>query len=289
LQEELRLPEPYDLGRTLGRLGERLGDVTQNLAADVWLKARRLPFPHVLRYRFLPGRIVVEAPPGAPLDGRAEAVLGLTAPWSAFAATATSDPVLSRLLAYAPGMRAFCYDDLFEAIVMTVFGQQVHLALARRHRAEFVWRFGTPVTDNLYAFPQPAAVLSRARELSELRLTRQKVTSILAVAEAFRDGALTADSTIADLEALRLPGLGPWTLAWVGLHGFGDLDQDLLTDLGVRRAIAAGHGLGREDSQALAAVTGRHAPFRAWAALYYLLGWAEGVLPRASSSRGKDL
>ncbi len=71
----------------------------------------------------------------------------------------------------------------------------------------------------------------------------------------------------ADLDALlALPGIGPWTVAYIRMRALGDRDAFLPTDLGVRRALAR---LGHDTSpRAITALAERWRPFRAYAVQY---------------------
>jgi 3-methyladenine DNA glycosylase/8-oxoguanine DNA glycosylase len=281
----LTLPQPYDAERTLGRLASRLGDVTQRLFSHEWWKVRGQPRPHRLRVVFSAQEAAAFLPAGLvpPEPAALLRLLGLHAPWRDLAAAAAEDPVLQDLLTAAPGLYPFQYEDAFEALATTIFGQQVSLAVARGQRRAFVERFGDAWSDGLFAFPRPEAVLAQSSRLAELGLTRAKQRALLAAAEAAASGAL--DAVVrgeARLLDLSLPGVGPWTEAWFSLHALGDSDADLLLDLGVRRALASAHSLGREDRRALEEFHARHRPVRGWAALYYLHGWAQGLLPRSA-------
>ena len=68
---------------------------------------------------------------------------------------------------------------------------------------------------------------------------------------------------------VELPGIGPWTAAYVALRALGDPDSFMPTDLGVRRALER---LGRAgDPAAAAALATDWRPWRSYA-LHHL--WA---------------
>jgi AraC family transcriptional regulator of adaptative response / DNA-3-methyladenine glycosylase II len=72
-----------------------------------------------------------------------------------------------------------------------------------------------------------------------------------------------------------MPGVGPWTVAYVELRALGDSDVFLPTDLGVRRALEA-HGL-PGDPKSAAALADRWRPWRSYALLHLWTGPAPAV------------
>jgi AraC family transcriptional regulator of adaptative response / DNA-3-methyladenine glycosylase II len=62
------------------------------------------------------------------------------------------------------------------------------------------------------------------------------------LAAALAEGRIVIDAGADREEVVRrmvaLPGIGPWTAAYVALRGLGDPDACLAGDLGVRRALA---------------------------------------------------
>jgi AraC family transcriptional regulator of adaptative response / DNA-3-methyladenine glycosylase II len=66
--------------------------------------------------------------------------------------------------------------------------------------------------------------------------------ALVTLARALADGRIRidpgADRDEVQGQLLALPGIGPWTAAYVALRGLGDPDAFLPSDLGVRRALA---------------------------------------------------
>jgi len=92
--------------------------------------------------------------------------------------------------------------------------------------------------------------------LAAIGLPRARAATLRAVAGAFARGVQSAE----DLRGL--PGVGPWTLSYVGMRAFHDPDAFPAADLGVRKAL---RGAGPRDAEALVE---RARPFRAYAALH---------------------
>lgn len=208
----------------------------------------------------------------------------LDAPLAELHALAAADPVLAPLVAARPGMRLPVYDDPFEALIRAILGQQVSVAAARTIGGRMVARFGRPApalgaaeVEQLRFFPEPET-LAEAGEtaLRELGLTGAKARSILGCSGLVASGAIDlialrsapADAATAALRAL--PGVGPWTAAYLRLRGLGDRDAFPAGDLGVRKALgAAGEKLPSE------AETERFSePWRPWRGYATLHLWA---------------
>jgi len=97
--------------------------------------------------------------------------------------------------------------------------------------------------------------------------------ALVAACAAVADGSIVIDAG-ADRETLvaqleSLPGVGPWTAAYVAMRGIGDPDVFMPTDLGVRHAL---DGLGLPSSaRAATELAERWRPWRSYA-LHHL--WA---------------
>ncbi|HEY4825860.1 MAG TPA: hypothetical protein VIH85_03805, partial [Solirubrobacteraceae bacterium] len=101
--------------------------------------------------------------------------------------------------------------DLFGALVFQVIGQQISVAAATAIFARLLERFGGRA-------PEPDDLASLDPEsLRELGLSRQKASTVLELAQRFRDGRLSEPELrdLPDEEAIRqltaVKGVGPWT------------------------------------------------------------------------------
>ncbi len=220
----------------------------------------------------------------AALPELAGGLFDLGAPLAELHALAAADAILAPLVAARPGMRLPVYDDPFEALIRAILGQQVSVAAARTIGGRLVARFGRPAPgfpgdaeEPLRFFPEPET-LAEAGEtaLRELGLTGAKARSILGCADIVASGAIDlpalraapADAATAALRAL--PGVGPWTAAYLRLRGLGDRDAFPAGDLGVRKALAApGEKLASE-----VAAERRAEPWRPWRGYATLHLWA---------------
>lgn len=208
----------------------------------------------------------------------------LDAPLAELHLLGAADPVLAPLVAARPGMRLPIYDDPFEALIRAILGQQVSIAAARTIGGRLVARFGRPApalaadsAEPLRFFPEPETLAEAGESaLRELGLTGAKARSILGCARVVASGAidliaLRAAPAEAATAALRaLPGVGPWTAAYLRLRGLGDRDAFPAGDLGVRKALAApGERLASE-----AAAERRSQSWRPWRGYATLHLWA---------------
>ena len=197
---------------------------------------------------------------------RCRRLLDLDADPAAVDAHLGADPLLSARVAAVPGRRVPGAVDGVELAVRAVLGQQVSVAGARTLAGRLTARFGEPleVADGglTRRFPAPAALA--AADPAELPLPKARARALTALAGRLADGSLPLDPGVdrdATEAALRaLPGLGPWTAAYVRMRALGDPDVLLLTDLAVRRALSA---VGAEGSDFR-----RWRPWRSYATLH---------------------
>ena len=142
--------------------------------------------------------------------------------------------------ARSPGFRPPLLADPFEMLATSVTAQQISLRAACVMRNGLIGRYGRRVShDGLewWAFPRQENV--RGGDLEGLKLSRSKIRSILALADADLSGLdlLADDAVIARLT--ELPGIGRWTAEWFLARCLGRSDVVAAGDLGVRKAVAA--------------------------------------------------
>jgi len=197
-----------------------------------------------------------------------------------------ADPLLGPAVAAVPGLRIPGHVDGDELIVRAVLGQQVTVSGARTIAGRLSAAHGrllpTAVGRVTRAFPTAAAIAGlspadlpmpdgRARALL-------RITELLALGHIVLDPGADRDEVSARL--LDVPGIGPWTVAYVRMRALGDPDAFLPGDLGVRRALER-LGVPRGE-RAASARAQRWRPYRAYA-LQYL--WSGLVGPAPIGSR----
>jgi len=304
---DLALPvrQPYDARGVLGFLAVRAVDGVEvaDLPEDGPLRyARTLALPHG------PGAVEVVATSdgrGWRLSARLELasladvgtavarvrrLLDLDADPTAVDAALGVDPVLAPLVAATPGIRVPGAVDPAELVVRAIVGQQISVAAARGHLGRLTAVAGAPYASAIPGlerlFPTSKEVLAAVPVPvpgadpdpdRPLRLPARQVAAVRAAAQALVDGSLPAHVG-ADPVALRerlvgLPGVGPWTAAYVAMRVLGDPDAWLAGDVAlVAGATAAGAldpGLPKPAAhRALAARAAEWSPWRSYAAMH---------------------
>lgn len=178
---------------------------------------------------------------------RCRRLLDLDADPAAVVEVLGSDPVIGRLVHANPGRRSPASVDGAEQAVRAVLGQQVSVAAARTVTAKLVATYGSPLPSELvrsapgsptHSFP-PMDVLAGAEPDLPIPAARRRTIAALAAAVVDRTLSLDigADRRQAAEALLRLPGVGPWTAAYVSMRALGDPDVFCATDLGVRHAL----------------------------------------------------
>ncbi len=238
---------------------------------------------------------------------RCRQLLDLDADPQAIAAVLAADGALAPLVTARPGLRVPGAYDGFELAVRAVLGQQVSVPAARRLAGRLTARFGTRLAaagppDETPAVPAdeapavltgetpagpagetPGVLFPRAEDLAEtdlsgLGLTNGRQVTLRALAAAAAGGRLAldhgADPEETAARLAELPGVGPWTAAYVLMRAVGDPDAFPASDLGVRRGLER---LGCEPTS-----PARWRPWRAYAAVH--LWTAEALHPLARSA-----
>lgn len=207
---------------------------------------------------------------------RCRRLLDLDADPVAIDALLGSDPALAPLVAARPGLRSPAHVDGNELAVRAVLGQQVSLAGARTHAARLVQAVGDPlrraIGELTHAFPTAAAIA--AIDPEQLAMPKARRTALLGLCSSLARGDVVIDAGVdrAELNTrlLAMPGIGPWTAAYIAMRALGDPDVFLATDLGVRHGLERVGLDGSPKAAALAAQAWR--PWRSYA-LHHL--WAQ--------------
>jgi AraC family transcriptional regulator of adaptative response / DNA-3-methyladenine glycosylase II len=204
---------------------------------------RSLPDGSVLQLR--PGEEAVEVSGDL---AAARAILRLDADPDAILARLGADPLLGPSVRAAPGRRIPGHPDPAELAVRALLGQQISVAAARTLAGRLVAMAGEPLERPVggitHRFPTPEALT--ALDPETLPMPRARARALVRMAgKPF---------------GTHLPGVGPWTAAYVALRS-GDDDAFLPTDLGVKHGLAA---LGADPARA-EELAEAWRPFRAFA------------------------
>src|SRR5262249_3184210 len=138
--------------------------------------------------------------------------------------------------------------DPFEAIVTSITAQQVSLFAAQAIRNRLVERFGEH-HEQAWAFPRRELLAAASEdELLALGFSRRKAEYGLGVAGGTLDlgglAALPDDEVKATIRSVR--GLGEWTADWFLARCLARPRAWPAGDLGLRRALEAFYGDGRQ-------------------------------------------
>jgi AraC family transcriptional regulator, regulatory protein of adaptative response / DNA-3-methyladenine glycosylase II len=217
---------------------------------------------------------------------RCRRLFDLDADPQAIAAALAADEALAPLVAARPGLRVPGAYDGFELAVRAVIGQQVSVPAASTLTGRLAARHGTrldgtagPAGPLSVLFPRPADLADA--DLAGLGITTARQVTLRALAAACAAGRLNldpgADPEETAARLVELPGVGPWTVAYI-LMRTGDPDAFPGSDLGLRRAMER---LGLEPGRA-----DRWRPWRAYAALHLwaALAGPPGVAELATES-----
>jgi AraC family transcriptional regulator of adaptative response / DNA-3-methyladenine glycosylase II len=211
---------------------------------------------------------------------RMRRLLDLDADPLAVAALLGEDPVLAPAVAADPGRRVPGSVDPFEMAVRAVIGQQVSLASARAAAGRLTTAMGDGGDQG--TFP-PAEALAEADPAS-LPLPRRRAATVVALAGAVAGGRIVLDPGAerdrAEARLLELPGIGPWTAAYIRMRALGDPDVFLPGDAALSRALGRA-GVGEATAWK---------PWRSYAVVHlWALGSAGGAArPRTDQRTEED-
>ncbi len=210
-------------------------------------------------------------------------ILGLRIDPAAFAVFVQDDPVLGPVVARQPGLRIVQSATVFEALTWAIIGQQINLPFAIALRRTFIQLAGRPHPRGLCCYPEAQDVARLALEdLTSRKFSRSKAETLLRLAGLIVEGRVVLDRErpVAEVvqELLAIKGIGPWTVNYVLLRGYGYPDCSLEGDVAIRTAF---HrllgGEARPDIPATQRLLERYAPHRTMAAAYLWASLSESV------------
>lgn len=171
-------------------------------------------------------------------------MLGLRIDPASFEAAVRDDPLFGPVVRRTPGLRVIQAATVFEALTWAIIGQQINLPFAIALRRSFIEQAGRPHPDGLWCYPEaPDVARLDVEQLTSRKFSRAKADTLLRLARLVADGELSLDpapdgglaATAARLLAIK--GIGPWTVNYAMLRGYGDPDCSLHGDVAVRSAI----------------------------------------------------
>ena len=199
-----------------------------------------------------------------------------------------SDPLLGALVARRSGLRVPGSVDPHEMVVRGIVGQQVSVAGARTVVGRVVAAHGEPlsVPDPALTVVLPSVEVLARIDPESLAMPRSRAAALVGACRALAEGEIVLDPGVdrerCRAELQRLPGIGPWTAAYIAMRGLGDPDVLIASDLGVRHAVRA---LGADDRPRAIDDRG-HAwrPWRSYATVHLWASLADRAAPDASTA-----
>jgi DNA-3-methyladenine glycosylase II len=201
-------------------------------------------------------------------------MLGLRIDPAPFEQAVRDDPLFGPLVRRTPGLRVIQSATVFEALTWAIIGQQINLPFAIALRRSFIEQAGRPHPQGLWCYPEaPDVARLDIEQLTSRKFSRAKAEALLRLARLVADGELSLDPD-ADIGAtsarlLAVKGIGPWTVNYALLRGYGYPDCSLHGDVAVRNAIQGLTGAAtRPDLAAAEAFLQAYRPHRTMAAAY---------------------
>lgn len=200
---------------------------------------------------------------------RCRRLLDLDADPVAVDSVLAADELMAELVMKTEGRRVPGTVDGAELAFRAVLGQQVSILAARTHAARIVARHGKPLDNPIgtvtHVFPRAEDLLEADDSVLAMPASRKRtlkaLAEVLASGELVLDPGADRDATVAALQAV--PGIGPWTAAYVRMRALGDPDAFMPSDLGVHHALVK-MGLAG-DPRSAEEISQRWKPWRAYA------------------------
>lgn len=185
----------------------------------------------------------------AAFEAMVQRMLGLNQDVAAFERTHRDHPQLGPLLARQRGLRVPAAATPFEALSWAVTGQQISVRAAVAIRRRMIQACGLRHPCGLLCHPDAAQVQALGEAgLRGAGFTASKARTLLTLSDAVLSGEVPMADGAAPLHAedadriaqrlLALKGIGPWTVSYALLRGWGWMDGSLHGDVAVRRALA---------------------------------------------------
>jgi DNA-3-methyladenine glycosylase II len=203
-----------------------------------------------------------------------------------FLAYARGVPELAPLVARAPGLRIVQSATIFEALTWAIIGQQINLPFAIALRRSFILLAGRRHRAGLWCYPEAEDVARlQLEQLTAHKFSRAKAGTLLRVAQLACGGelALARDLDVETIgtQLLAVKGIGPWTVNYALLRGYGYPDCSLHGDVAIRTALhRIVGGPARPDMAQTEAWLARFSPHRTMTAALLWASLAASPPPR---------
>ena len=215
----------------------------------------------------------VGAAPGDAVHDALVNMLGLRIDPAPFEDAVRDDPLLGLVVARQPGLRVIQSATVFEALTWAIIGQQINLPFAIALRRTFIMQAGRAHSSGLWCYPEAADVARLDLEqLTSRKFSGAKAETLLRFARLVAEGALSLDraddAAAVGERLLAVKGIGPWTVNYGLLRGWGYADCSLHGDVAVRNAIGRLRGTERPGLREAETFLEAYRPHRTMAAAY---------------------
>jgi DNA-3-methyladenine glycosylase II len=198
-------------------------------------------------------------------------------------AAMAADPDMAPLLERFGALRIVRAPDLYEALLVTVIGQQVSVQAAQSVRRRLMHHLGTEVMagkapggEKYYLYPTPQQLIEADDSaLREQGVSRQKSAYLRGIAHHAAAGELdrAAFAALSDEDAIgrlcEIKGVGRWTAEIALMRGLGRPDVFPAGDLGLQVAVQELRALReRPAEKTLRNIAERWRGWRSYAAFY---------------------
>jgi DNA-3-methyladenine glycosylase II len=181
----------------------------------------------------------------AQFEAMVKRMLGLNQDIAAFEARHHQHPQLGALFTRQSGLRVPVATTPFEALTWAIIGQQISVNAAVSIRRKLILSANIRHSTGIFCYPA-AQQVARLDEnaLRQASLSHMKAKTLHSVSEQVLrqqlpldewTKALNIEQIQSTLAAVR--GIGPWTINYTLLRGYGWLDGSLHGDVAVRRAL----------------------------------------------------
>lgn len=211
--------------------------------------------PACLTILFQPGRADAELA----IDGGSETassldfeimvrrMLGLTQGIEEFERHCRTHSQIGALIARQSGLRVPATATPFEALTWAIAGQQISVSAAVSLRRKLIIATNVRHSSGLMCYPEASHIAGLTEQtLRQAGFSRTKASTLLTLSKQVIRNTLPLDiwTQTVPVEEIRealqaVRGIGPWTVNYALLRGFGWLDGSLHDDAAVRRALQA--------------------------------------------------
>lgn len=283
MKRSIALPARYRVADILAFHGRDAQGVAEQVRADGLRKAIMIEgVPVLLEVAFDGGSAHCTVSADGKLAAQAQRavddallnILGLRIDPAPFVKAVRKDPLLGPLARRQPGMRIVQSASVFEALTWAIIGQQINLNFAIALRRTFIVQADRRHSSGLWCYPEARDVARLGlEELTSRKFSRSKAETLLRLAQLVDSGALPLsrndDAQTVSAALLAVKGIGPWTVNYALLRGYGYADCSLHGDVAIREAFRRLLGEAEKpDLSRTEALLAQYQPYRTMAAAH---------------------